>query len=165
MVAAKPEWERLYYVHMHDILTTAWNKSYMQTWTDRFGTLIPNARGNFTGFLSTIESFHNALAAELATKIAPAYPFAVISGAQTVDTRNVTVTGDAWLDVYEIYLEGQDTPLALTWTSSGSGTTRIYSWSATVPLNPGVNPLTFLAYDYRGNLVGSDVVTITSTAM
>ena len=165
MVAAKPEWERLYYVHMHDILTTAWNKSYMQTWTDRFGTLIPNARGNFTGFLSTIESFHNALAAELATKIAPAYPFAVISGAQTVDTRNVTVTGDAWLDVYEIYLEGQDTPLALTWTSSGSGTTRIYSWSATVPLDPGVNTLTFLAYDYRGNLVGSDVVTITSTAM
>ncbi|MBN2182890.1 MAG: lamin tail domain-containing protein, partial [Sedimentisphaerales bacterium] len=25
MVAAKPEWERLYYAHMHDILTTAWN--------------------------------------------------------------------------------------------------------------------------------------------
>ena len=165
MVAAKPEWERLYYAHMHDILATAWNKSYMQIWTDRFGALIPSARGNFAGFLSTIESFHNALSAELATKVAPVYPFVVTSAAQTVNMRNVTVMGDAWLDVYEIYLEGQDTPLSLTWTASGSGTTRIYSWSATVPLDPGVNTLTFLAYDYRGNLVGSDVVMITSTAM
>ncbi len=165
MVAAKPEWERLYYAHMHDILTTAWNTTYMQIWTDRFSALIPSASGNFAGFLSSIGTYHNVLAAELATKVAPAYPFAVTSSPQTVESRNVTVTGDAWLDVYEIYLEGQDTPLSLTWTASGSGTTRIYSWFASIPLDPGVNTLTFLAYDYRGNLVGSDVVTITSTAM
>ena len=164
MVAAKPEWERLYYAHMHDILETAWNTTYMRPWTDQFGDLIPSARGNFAGFLSLIGNYHNALSAELATRVAPAYPFTVTSGAQTVDTLSATVTGDAWLDVYEIYLEGQDTPLSLTWTASGSGRTRRYSWSATAPLDPGVNNLTFLAYDYRGNLVGSSVVTITSTA-
>ncbi len=165
MVAAEPEWERLYYAHMHDILTTAWNTTYMQIWTDRFSALIPSASGNFAGFLSLIGTYHNVLSAELATKVAPAYPFAVTSGAQTVESRNVTVTGDAWLDVYEVYLEGQDTPLSLTWTASGSGTTRTYSWSAAVPLDPGVNTLAFLAYDYRGNLVGSHTVTVTSNTM
>ena len=164
MIAARPGWERLYYSHMRDILVTAWNTNFMRTYTDQFSALIPGASGNFTGFLNLIGNYHNVLAAELATKVAPASPFAVTSGGQTVNTLSATVTGDAWLDVYNIYLKGQDTPLLLTWTASGSGATRKYSWSATIPLNPGTNMPTFLAYDYRGYLVGSNTVLITTTA-
>ena len=161
MVAAKPAWERLYFVHMYDILTTAWNREYMQAWTDQFGDLIPSAGGSFSGFLSTIATYHDTLTTELAGVVAPAYPFAVTTPSQTIDTQAIVVTGVAWLDVYEIALEGQDTPLSLTWSATGSGTTRTYSWSAAVPLDLGLNTLTLLAYDVRGNLVGSDIVTIT----
>lgn len=162
MIAADPGWERLYYSHMRDILETAWNQTYMQTYTDQFSTLHPG--GTWGTFLSRIGTIYSTISSELAGSVAPAYPFAVTSGSQTVPTLSATVSGDGWIDVHSVYLDGQDTPLPLTWTASGSGSSRTYAWSATVPLDPGVNTLTFLAYDYRGNLVGSNTVTVTSTA-
>jgi hypothetical protein len=165
MIAAKPEWERLYYAHMRDILETAWNPTYMQIWTTRFTALMPSGAGNFAGFLNHIGNCYNSLSSQLADRVAPAYPFAMTSGDETNGALSATVTGNAWLDVYEVYLDGQDQPLSLTWTASGSGTNRTYSWSANVPLEPGTNLLTFLAYDLRGNLLGSNTVTITSTAI
>ena len=162
MIAASPGWERLYYAHVRDILETAWNPAYMQQYTDQFAALIPG--GDWSGFLDHIDDCYTTISAELEAAVAPSGSFAVTSDAGTVDALSTTVSGDGWLDVYEIVLEGQDVPLSLNWTASGSGSSRTFSWSAEVPLDPGVNTLTFLAYDFQGNLVGSHTVTITSTA-
>jgi hypothetical protein len=80
MIAAKPEWERLYYAHMRDILETAWNPTYMQIWTTRFTALMPSGAGNFAGFLNHIGNCYNSLSSQLADRVAPAYPFAMTSG-------------------------------------------------------------------------------------
>ena len=153
------ERERLYHGHVWDILQTAYNTAYMQTWTDRFGALLPGQ--NFAGYLSFISSRHDYLVGQINSRVAPAYPFEVTtpSGSTRFGTQ-ITVEGNAWIDVKEIYLDGQSVPLDLAWSASGSGTSRTYSWSTTVPLDPGLNTLTFLAYGFRGDLVGSDTITM-----
>ena len=153
------ERERLYFGHMWDILQTAYNTTYMQSWTDRFGALLPSE--NFAGYLDFISTRHGFLVGQIDQRVAPAYPFAVTtpSGSTRFDTE-LDVEGNAWIDVREIYLAGQSQPLALAWTASGSGTSRTYSWSTTVPLDPGANTLTFLAYGFQGDLVGSNTITM-----
>jgi len=156
------ERERLYYGHMWDILQTAYNPTYMQTWTDRLGALLPQE--DFAGYLSFISSRHTYLLGQLNARVAPAYPFAVTTPSGEVAAPTVGVEGQAWLDVREIVLDGQDDPLELTWTASGTGTSRTYAWQTTVPLDPGPNVLTFLAYGFQGELVGSNTITITSSS-
>ena len=164
IVAADAGWERLYYQHMRNILETSWNPSYMQRWTSECATLVPSAASQWSSHLSHITNCHNSLSSQLAGRTAPAYPFTVTGGDQTVPGDQATVTGRGWLDVYEVRLAGTDEPLELSWTASGSGSSRVFSWSATVPVDPGANTLTLLAHDYQGTRVGSQTVEITSTA-
>jgi len=157
-----PERERLYYGHMRDILQNVYNVPYMQFWTDQLGALIPTE--NFAAYLTFIGQRHDYLVGQLNARVAPQYPFAVTDAPSMVAGLSATVSGDGWLDVDEIYLEGYDLPLALTWTASGSGTSRTYRWTAEVPLDPGENALTFLVYDFQGKLIDTQSVVITSTA-
>ena len=159
-----PGRERLYYGHMWDILVTAYNATYMQTWTDRFGVLLPSQ--NFASYLSFISSRHDFLVGEINERVAPAYPFAVTTtSGLTYPESEIDVEGDAWIDVREIYLDGQSLPLDLDWSSAGSGSSTTYSWLTTVPLEPGSNTLTFLAYDFQGVLLGSNTITAVSSVL
>ena len=123
-----PERERLYYGHMRDILQKVYNFSYMQYWTDQFGALLPTE--DFAGYLTFIGNRHNFLMGELEARVAPQYPFAITDAPSTVAGLSAIVSGNGWLDVDEVHLEGYDMPLALTWTASGSGTSRTYRWTA-----------------------------------
>jgi hypothetical protein len=159
-----PGRERLYYGHMWDILSTAYNATYMQTWTDRFGALLPSQ--NFASYLSFISSRHDFLVGEINERVAPAYPFAVTTpSGLTYPASDIDVEGDAWIDVREIYLDGQSLPLDPSWSSAGSGSSTTYSWLTTVPLEPGSNTLTFLAYDFQGVLLGSNTITAYSSVL
>ena len=157
-----PERERLYYAHMWDILQNVYNVGYMQFWTDQFGALLPNE--NFASYLTFIGRRHNYLIGEIEARVAPQYPFSVTDAPATVGELSATISGDGWLDVNGIYLEGVDEPLALTWTSSGSGSSRTYQWSAEVPLEPGLNILRLDVYNFQGEWVAAETVVITSTA-
>lgn len=164
MIAGDPNWERLYYAHMRDILDTAWNPSYMQLWTDEFTTLNPSAASNFNGFQSHITSAYTALNSDLKNNVSPPSPFALTSPDQTVNNLQATITGNGWLDVAEIRLDGYKDPLDFIWSSQGSGSSRTYQWSVVVPLEPGLNTLNFSAYDFGGNLIDTLTTNVTSTA-
>ena len=133
----------------------------MQSWSDRFGALLTGE--NFAGRLAFIGLRHDFLMSQLAGRVAPEYPFAVTTPDSAVDALSIELQGQGWIDVKEVYIEGRRDPLELTWTASGTGTSRTYFWSVTVALDPGPNTFTLLACDVQGRLVGSDSVTVTST--
>lgn len=160
---ASPGYERLYYGHVHDILRTSYNTTYMQHWTDQIGGLLPSqAFGSHLSFIGQRNSF---LAAELANRIAPEYPFEITEYDPIVAKDHATVSGRGWINVKEVYLDGVQPPLRLAWTSTGSGTTKVFHWSTSVPLEPGENSLTFRVYDFQGDLIATKTLSITSTVV
>ncbi|MGE4286201.1 MAG: lamin tail domain-containing protein [Phycisphaerae bacterium] len=160
-IIAVAAYERLYYGHLYHLLTTGWNQEYMSYWADLFGRLLPGQ--NFTSHLSFIDQRSQYLLSEISNRVAPQYPFEITEPNMVVDTDYAQVSGTGWIDVHEVYLDGIDTPLDLEWTAEGSGSSRIFKWKATVPLEPGVNELLFKAYGFRGELIAQDMVTVTST--
>ncbi len=154
-------YERLYYGHLYHLLNTSYNQTYMSYWANHFGQLL--AGQDFGAYLSFIHQRSQYLLSELNSRIAPKYAFEITSADATVDSDYAQVSGKAWMDVRNIYLEGIESPLELQWTSQGTGTSKVFLWTATVPLEPGVNNLVFHAYGFKGELVGSDTITMTST--
>jgi lamin tail-like protein/CotH protein len=160
-IIANPGYERLYYGHVHDVLGTAYNATYMQHWTDQFGAMLPSQP--FDSHLSFIQQRNNYLSSELANRVAPEYPFEITGYDAMVDDVYAQVNGNAWINIRDVYLQGHDLPLELSWTSTGSDTSKVFHWSTNVPLEPGVNDLVFLVYDFQGNLIHTEMITITST--
>jgi hypothetical protein len=154
---ADPGNERLYLTHMNDVLNTAYNPTYIEHWADQLSALSPEQ--NFETFRSFISTRHDYLKGQLNSRAGAYLPFAVTTAPATVDARTVTVDGTAWLDVYEITLVGRPDPVDITWTKVGSD----FIWHTEVPLDPGVNDLTFVAYDYQRSAVGTSRVTFVST--
>jgi len=62
-----------------------------------------------------------------------------------------------------LYLDGIDEPLELSWTSEGSGTSKKFYFTANVPVDPGVNTLTFNAYDFQNRLIATHTMVVTSS--
>ena len=160
-IMASPAYERLYYGHVYDVLKTSYNTTYMRHWTDQLGQLLPSQP--FADHLSFIGQRHGFLSNEIAQRVAPVYPFEITGYPLTVPDAYAQISGKGWIDVKEVYLQGFDTPLELSWTSAGSGTSKVFYWSATVPLEPGVNNLVPAAYDFQGHLITTKSITITST--
>jgi hypothetical protein len=76
-----------------------------------------------------------------------------------VNDSVVDVSGRGWVNVREIRVAGDPTPLAVTWSSPTT-------WTARVPLQPGLNALTLEAYDFQGNKITTPYpnnLTVTST--
>jgi len=158
---AVPAYERLYYGHLYHLLRSSYNYTYMVRWADHFGQLL--AGQNFASHLSFIDQRSQYLLGEISNRVAPHYAFEITDSNSTVDTDYAQVTGRAWINVRQIYLDGIDSPLEVQWTSQGTGTSKVFYWTATVPLEPGANELVFTAYGFKDELIGSDTVTITST--
>jgi len=154
---ADPANERLYLSHMNNILDTAYNPTYIKHWTDQLSALSPEQ--NFETFRSFIGTRHDFLRGQINSRVAAYSPFAVTTPPATIDAVTVTVEGKAWLDVYEVTLADRPDPIEISWTKVGGE----FFWHAEVPLDPGVNELTFVARDYQGNAVGSNSVTFVST--
>ena len=73
-----------------------------------------------------------------------------------VNEPSVVIGGTGWVNVREIRVQGQPNSLPVRWTSNTA-------WQATVQLEPGTHVYTFEAFDFRGNSIGTDTLTITST--
>ncbi|HUT10946.1 MAG TPA: lamin tail domain-containing protein, partial [Thermoguttaceae bacterium] len=149
-----PQNQRLFWGHMLDLVDRAFNQQYMTYWIPHY-----NARGagiNYTA--STIGARANSAISQARSAI-PQVAFHVTTNggnAFSVNDIGATLRGDGWIDVREIRLAGSQEPLDVTWTDNNS-------WELRVPLAPGANQLTFQAIDFRGNVTGSDTITITST--
>jgi len=73
-----------------------------------------------------------------------------------VDDVSATLEGKGWIDVREIRRAGGGPPLEVTWTDGDR-------WQVSVPITFGDNLITLEAYDFSGNVVGSDTIRIGST--
>jgi hypothetical protein len=80
-----------------------------------------------------------------------------MGGSLHVNTPTATITGSGWIDVYEVRIDGRAEPLQLEWPDQDS-------WQVEVPLQFGEQSLVFRAFNYRGQQVGSDSITVTTTA-
>lgn len=150
---ARPAFTRLYHGHLHDIVSTTFNSSYLTPWLTHLGTCSDE---NYTSSLSYINGRGNYVLSQLPTQI----PLTITSNnGNDFDHNNstVTLTGTAWIDAKEIIIAGTSSPLPLTWLDA-------QTFEVQVPLLTGANLLTLTALDYQGNPTGSDNITVTNTS-
>ncbi|MEX2188122.1 MAG: lamin tail domain-containing protein [Pirellulales bacterium] len=158
-----PTNKRLFYGHLFDIANTTANADYMTTWATHFAALTGQS---FSGELGYIVARSNyvlgQLPGEFSFDIATADPLDV--GAAST----ATLTGRAWIDVREIRVAGSVLPLDVAWTATPLGTSAAGPWSdgwqMTIPVDSSTGLVTLEAYDHQGNLVGTDTITVASTA-
>lgn len=151
-----PSYQRLFYQHVHDLIATSFNTSYMSPWISHYDSKLPGQ--GLTSISSYISSRVTSAQAQCSSAI-PMLPFEITSnGGSDFSTGQspVILEGNGWVDVREIRIDGSGTPLAVTWTSDTA-------WSVTLPLAGGANAVSIRAYDLQGNLVGSDMIEITNT--
>ncbi len=145
--------QRLYLGHLLDLITTTYNTPYLDPWIAHFGSL---AGENFTGIHNYVDQRVKSVRGQLPATV----PFSITSnGGQDylVDTTNTVVSGRAWINVRQIMLEGRPEPLQFKWTTTTA-------WQTAVPLMLGTNRLNFVAYDFQGQPLASNAVTVTCTA-
>ena len=157
-ITAEAEYKRLYYGHIHDICMTTYNQSYMSYWTSQYNTLLPGQ--DWAGYLSFINTRSNWALSQLNSAIPQvAFNITTNGGNAFHDSDNdgfVTLVGNSWVDVREIYLGDADEPLDIEWTG-------LDDWRVVVPLNLGENNIVLRAVDFQGELISTDSITVTSS--
>jgi hypothetical protein len=151
-IISLPNNRRLFYGHLHDLITTTFNTTYMGPWTSHYAGLVGQ---NYNGVLNYIVQRANYVRNQFPAQV----PFAITSnGGQDfmVNTTSVVVTGTAWISVKQITIEGRPDPAQFNWPT-------LTNWQASIPLILGINRLNFLGCDFSGNLIASNAVTVTST--
>ena len=148
-VIERTPFSRIYYGHLHDIVTTTYNDLYMSYWTEHYGEL---AGEDFSGVLAFIAE-RGRVTREI---LPPAVPFAAANSAVSVfsdDSVLIDLEGLAWINVEEIRLQGRDQALDVTWTS-------LQDWRVTVPLAEAGDEIVLTAHNYRGQVVGHATVNV-----
>ncbi len=78
------------------------------------------------------------------------------AGTGSVCRSYLVAKRNARINVREIRIQGRPDAIPATWLSPTT-------WQATIAVQPGTHALTFEAYDFQGQLIGTDTITITST--
>jgi hypothetical protein len=157
-LVANPVRLRTYYGHLYDIITSAYNSTYMAYWANHLGTLLPAQ--DFSGHLQFIAARSDWVmnsAPDAVMKAIPKVAFAITTNggmALSVTTSTVTLDGTGWIDIDG--LSNANVPVGLVWLNQTA-------WQAMVPLNCGVNAIKLDAMDRHGQSVGSDTITVTRT--
>ncbi len=157
-ITSLAENKHFYYGHIHDIVTTSFNNEYMNRWIDHYEQFLTGSQSfqTYKNYINT-RSGH---ALDVISNEVPMVEFEVTTNdgqVITTDQSRVVLEGDGWVDVREIRLAGNTTPLRVTWPTIGS-------WSMELPVALGTNELMLEAYNIRGELVGSDSIVVTSTS-
>ncbi len=149
---------RSYYGHLNDIIETSYNTAYLGRWCDQLGALLPGQ--NFDGhcdFIGERVAFVQSGSSASVRSTFPEVDFAITTGGGedfNVSTPNLTLEGQAWIDVRTITLDGSTAPLDLTWLDG-------QTWQLSLPLERGENALTLVARDLHGAMVGTDAIVVT----
>ena len=152
---------RRYFGHLLDMVDTTFNENYMNSWGSHYETLFNH---NFSQHVSFIQSRSASVTSQIQSQ-APQVAFAITSSnpldAGTAQTASIMGTG--WVDIDHIRLAGSNQPLEVTW-SKGNGSRYANTWNVTVPVDVSTTSLTFEAYGYQGNLIGTDSIDVSSLA-
>lgn len=136
-----PIWKRLYYGHMFDILNRSFNTTYMTTWAAHYTKF---STDDISSWVSSFLTPRAAYASSQLTAQIAFAPFARTSASPvTVSTPFATVTGNGWVNLSDIRLQGSALPLAITWTGEST-------WTVQLPIAAGTNTYTLIPYDKYG---------------
>jgi len=146
--------KRIYLGHLHDIINTTFNNTYMSMWSSHFDTL--NSGGHWSSTLSYINSRSSNVLSQINSSI-PSVAFAVTSAnPHIVASSTATVSGNGWINVRNIRVQGSTEPLVVTWTGSTT-------WQAAVPAPPGTTNYVLEALNFSGAVIGTANITVTNT--
>ncbi len=152
---------RSYYGHLLDIVERAYGTDYLAPWCDQLGALLPGQ--DFHSHCAFIDDRASWVLEESFDAVMARYPqleFRITTGGGddfSVGSPEVTLQGEAWIDVRGIALVGAADPLEVTWVDE-------LTWEVTVPLDEGPNEIALVATDLHGEVVGTDSIVVTSTA-
>jgi hypothetical protein len=151
-----PENLRSYYGHLDDILETSYSSAYLGPWCDQLGDLLPGQDFDaHCAFVDARADWVRSGSSESIDAVFPWVDFGITTNGGAdfgVSEAQVTLQGQAWVDVRGISLDGQ--ALDVVWVGADS-------WQVDVVLEPGVNEVELVAVDLQGQVVGSDVVVVT----
>ena len=150
---ARPVYTRLFHGHLRDIVNTTYNTGYLTEWFTHLGTC---SGEGYTGNLSYVTQRGNHVLSQLPAQV----PFNITSNGGSnfsVNGSTALLVGNGWIDVREVFVNGQPDPIPVTWTDANS-------WQIAVPVAPGANALTLTAINHQGEQVGSDTITVTNTS-
>ena len=156
---ADPANARSYYGHLQDIILRAYNTDYLGPWCDQLGELLPQQ--DFDAHCAFIDDRADWVMYGSSDAVMTRHPWldftiTTAGGADfTVDATEVTLEGQAWIDLRTITLQGSSEPLDLEWIDART-------WRVVVPLDDGPNALILEATDLQGELVGTDSIVVTS---
>ena len=149
-----PANRRLFQGHLHDIISIAFNRDYLSPWIAHIATRA--VEDNSTDLLRYVTERRGYVLSQLMPEIG--FAITTNGGADfSVNESVVQLAGEGWINVREIRLAGAETPLAAKWTDDDS-------WQIDVPLVQGANVIELEAFDFQGNLIGTDAITVTTTA-
>ncbi len=145
---------RIYLGHLHDIISTTYNTTYMSMWTDHLNTLEANSA--WASRLNHITSRSANVLSQVNNSVAP-IAFNITSPDPLITSvPAATLVGDGWVNVREIRLAGGD-PLDVTWSDNNS-------WQLNVLVQPGTNMVTLEAINFSGDVIASNTVTVINTS-
>jgi hypothetical protein len=156
-----PANRRSYYGHLQDIIARAYNTDHLAPWCEQLGTLLPEQ--DFDGncqFIADRADWVMVGSSDAVMARFPSVGFSITTAGGedfTVAASEVTLEGEAWIDVRRITLAGEVEPLEISWVDDRS-------WRVVVPLEDGPNALTLLATDLWGEVLSSDSIVVTSTS-
>ena len=150
---------RSYYGHLHDIIEESYSSDYLAPWCAQLSVLLPGQ--DFSAHCQFVDDRAEWVMSGSSESVMSRFPstaFHITSGVGgdiTVSVLEVTLEGEAWVDVREISLDGASEPLKITWLDE-------QTWQVTVPLEAGDNALNLVALDLNGAVVGDDSVVVTA---
>ena len=152
---AVPAYQRAFDSHVLDLVRTTCNNDYLAAWITHLGA-VTGETAEFAG----ISGYVAARASYALTTLPASVPFAITTngGADfTTTASTLTLEGNGWSDIDSITRDGTALPLSVSWTGPTT-------WRATLSLNTGVNAIALTARNPQGVSVGTDLITVTSTA-
>lgn len=147
---------RTFYGHVLDVLNRSFNSSNMTAWANhyaQFGITDTDMTGTFLTYLINRASYASG---QVSAQIPPVSFTRTSASPVSVSTPFTTVTGDGWVNIAEMRLQGSTQPLAVTWTDENS-------WTLQLPVSAGTNTYTLVAYDTTGAQLGTVSVTVTGS--
>jgi len=153
-----PVWLRGYYGHLQDIIGRAYNEDYLGPWCDRLASLTGQDFAGHCRFVGDRADWVMYGASDSVMNRFPARDFRITTGDGAdleVEGTELTVEGEAWIDVRGIRLDGAADPLTVTWLDE-------VRWQVVVPVVKGSQEVVLSATDLRGEVVGTDSVGVTS---
>jgi hypothetical protein len=145
-------YKRSYWGHIHDMMETTVNSSYLTYWSNHYDSLLPDE--DFAFFLE----FQLERADWITNEKLPAFVAYEITtnGGNDFSTSgsSVLLSGTGWINIRRIEVAGRVVQPEFTWLD-------METWSVSLDLAMGANVFELKAYDYQGNEIGVDTITAT----